>query len=108
MVLRRYYPYYGRGYVQLTHDYNYAKYQSMLGCPLSSDPDIAMRPEVALLVLVDGFRTGGFTGRPLTAYISAGKTDYVGARLVVNFNDQAEKIAGMARGWEARLATLGC
>lgn len=67
-----------------------------------------MRPDVSLFILVDGFRNGGFTGKPLTQYINAGKTDYVGARLVVNFRDQADKIAGYARGWESRLAGMSC
>ncbi|MEO0080462.1 MAG: glycoside hydrolase family 19 protein, partial [candidate division WOR-3 bacterium] len=36
----RYYPYYGRGYVQLTWESNYRKYSKILGIDLVGNPDL--------------------------------------------------------------------
>jgi len=44
----RYYPYYGRGFVQLTWDYNYDKYSDKLGVDLLADPDLVLEPNVSL------------------------------------------------------------
>jgi predicted chitinase len=92
----RYYPYYGRGYVQLTWDYNYRRYGEILGIPLVSQPDRAMEPAIACFILVHGFKHGIFTGRKITDYIRQGKTDFVGARRCINGKDKAVKIAGIA------------
>src|SRR3954464_7874510 len=50
----RYYPYHGRGYVQLTWEKNYAKYGALLGLDLVGNPDLALDPRAALFVLVHG------------------------------------------------------
>ncbi len=92
-----YYPFYGRGYVQLTWKNNYEQYSSMLDLDLVNEPDIAMRPNVALFVLVHGFKTGTFTGRRITDYLDETKTDFVGARRCINGNDKAHEIADVAK-----------
>lgn len=92
----RYYPYYGRGYVQLTWRYNYQRYSDLLGIDLIGNPDLAMDPPIACFILVHGFRTGLFTGKRLTDYISGNKADFIGARRCINGTDQAQKIAGIA------------
>lgn len=92
-----YYPYYGRGYVQLTWDYNYEKYGKLLGKDLLNHPELALEPEVALFVLVHGFKTGAFTGRKITDYINAHETDFVKARYCINGKDKAEEIAQLAK-----------
>jgi predicted chitinase len=92
----RYYPYYGRGYVQLTWEYNYRWYADLLGIDLVGNPDLAMQPEIACFILVHGFRTGKFTGKKITDYINATKNDMVGARRCINGKDKAQKIAGIA------------
>ena len=84
----RYYPFYGRGFVQLTWKNNYEKYSRILGVDMASDPDIAMRPNVALFVLVHGFKTGTFTGRKITDYIDETKTEFVRARRCINGADK--------------------
>ena len=44
----RYYPYYGRGYIQLTWDYNYRTYGQLLGLDqLEQEPDLALDPNNA-------------------------------------------------------------
>jgi len=98
-----YYPYYGRGFVQLTWDYNYAKYGKLLGKDLVAHPDLALDPEVATFVIVHGFKTGGFTGKKITDYINAHETDFVNARRCINGLDRAKDIAEIAKQY---LATL--
>lgn len=92
----RYYPYYGRGYVQLTWKYNYARYADILGIPLVTEPDRAMEPAIANFILVHGFKHGIFTGKKITDYITRGKTDFIGARRCINGTDKAAKIAAIA------------
>lgn len=99
----RYYPFYGRGFVQLTWKNNYEKYSRILGVDMASDPDIAMRPNVALFVLVHGFKTGTFTGRKITDYIDETKTDFVRARRCINGTDKAHEIASIAKKFLADL-----
>lgn len=95
----RYFPYYGRGYVQLTWEHNYQKYGKVLGIDLAGNPDLAMQPGVALFVLVHGFKTGAFTGRKMTEYINAVETDFINARRCINGRDRAHDIAQIAQGY---------
>ncbi|MDD1606504.1 MAG: hypothetical protein LUP96_07400 [Methylococcaceae bacterium] len=92
-----YYPYYGRGYVQLTWDYNYKKYGQLLGKDLLNHPELALDPEIALFVLVHGFKTGAFTGRKISDYINAHTTDFINARRCINGKNEAQKIADLAK-----------
>lgn len=46
----RYYPWYGRGYIQLTWESNYDRYGRMIGVDLLTNPDRAMEPAIAALV----------------------------------------------------------
>jgi hypothetical protein len=98
-----YYPFYGRGFVQLTWKNNYEKYSSILGVDMVADPDIAMQPNIALFVLVHGFMSGTFTGRKITDYINETKTDFVKARRCINGNDKAYAIADLAKKFLAEL-----
>jgi predicted chitinase len=98
-----YYPYYGRGYVQLTWKTNYAKYGQILGIDLVNDPDLAMDANTALFVLVHGFKIGTFTGRKITEFINEHQTDFVNARRCINGRDRAHDIAQLA---ERYLKTL--
>jgi hypothetical protein len=54
-------------------------------------------------VLVHGFKTGAFTGRKITDYIDAQKTDFVNARRCINGLDRAQDIANMAMKYLAEL-----
>jgi predicted chitinase len=92
----KYYPYYGRGYVQLTWDHNYQTYGALLEKDLYGSPELALEPEVALFVLVHGFKVGTFTGRAITRYINASATEFVNARRCINGTDRAEDIAALA------------
>ncbi|MEN1941347.1 peptidoglycan-binding protein [Luteimonas sp. MJ174] len=78
--------FYGRGYVHLTHDYNYRKFDELLGLDgeLVKNPDRAKEPELAAQILVIGMRDGLFTGRRLDRYINDDSQDAYNARRVVN------------------------
>jgi predicted chitinase len=92
----RYYPYYGRGYVQLTWKNNYEKYSKILGIDLVNNTEMAMEPNIALFILVHGFKTGTFTGRKITEYIDSHKTDFLNARRCINGRNKAHEIKKLA------------
>ena len=45
--------YHGRGYIQLTHDYNYKKYGDRLGVDLLNNPELALDGDVAAKIAVE-------------------------------------------------------
>lgn len=96
----RYYPWYGRGYVQLTWEENYKKYGF-------TDPDEALVPEKAVHVLIDGMKEGTFTGKKLSDYITLQKSEFVNARRIVNGVDKAKDIAVFAKQYDADLKAIG-
>ena len=96
----RYYPYYGRGYVQLTWDYNYERYQKILDQPLLSRPDLAMQPETSFNILVHGMKHGVFTGKKLSDYVNENRKRYDLARYVINGRDKRDLIAKYAEMFE--------
>ncbi|MGO6907697.1 glycoside hydrolase family 19 protein, partial [Rhizobium ruizarguesonis] len=84
-----YYPYYGRGYVQLTHKENYKKAGDDVGADLVKTPDLAMRPDYAARVMCIGMKEGWFRGdshgrHTLGRYFSEDVDDLVGARNIIN------------------------
>lgn len=99
----RYYPYYGRGFVQITWKNNYEKYSRLLGIDLVNNPDLAMDPHVALFILVHGFKTGTFTGRKIGDYINRSQTDFLNARRCINGRDHADDIARLAEKFRRTL-----
>jgi putative chitinase len=88
--------YYGRGYVQLTWKYNYARMGELLNIDLVNDPDLAMQPEIAWKILELGMSRGLFTAKKLSDYINDKKCDFYNARKVINGLDCAKMIAGYA------------
>lgn len=101
-----YYPYYGRGFVQITHKSNYQVYSNLLGSDLVDNPDRVMEPKISLFILVDGMAKGRFTGKRLGQYVNGTQTDFVGARRVVNGTDRAAHIANLAQNWRGRISVL--
>ena len=94
----------GRGYVQLTHKANYANASEKLGVDLVGNPDLAMTPKIAALVLVRGCSEGWFTALRLSDYLPG---SYVQDRRVVNGTDKADMIAGYAWSFEDALKVAG-
>ena len=66
-----YYPWYGRGYVQLTWEANYKKADQRLKLNglLLADPDQVMQAEIAAKILVWGCMQGWFSGKKISDYI---------------------------------------
>jgi len=105
----RYYPWYGRGYVQITWEANYKRYGI-------TNPDDALKPDVAAHILVDGMKNGIFRGgKKLSDYITLQKSDFKAARDIIN-GDQSkvvdgeridEKLARFAREYDALLKADG-
>ena len=95
--------YYGRGYVQLTWAKNYQTMGTVLGLPLYTQPDLALRYDVAYKIMSYGMTHGTFTGVSLNRFINDQKTSYEGARKIINGTDKADLIAGYATAIEQML-----
>ena len=90
--------YYGRGFVQLTWADNYKRMGNFLGLDLYQEPDLALEPETAALILVEGMlsgasKAGDFTGKSLESFFNDKTDDPVNARRIVNGLDKAKLIA---------------
>lgn len=103
----RYYPWHGRGYVQLTWRQNYKRAAQELSVPLDREPELALDSHVAAKVLVKGCRDGWFTAKRLADYITLQRSDFKGARRIVNGTDKAAQIAALAREYDAALLAAG-
>ncbi|MGH7186580.1 MAG: hypothetical protein ACREIB_09940, partial [Pseudomonadota bacterium] len=90
----------GRGYVQLTGRPNYMKAGRLLGVDLIGNPELALEPDIAGKIIVDGMMQGWFTARALPQYVNTSKVDFREARRVVNGLDKADLIAGLALAFE--------
>lgn len=93
--------YYGRGWVQLTHAYQYRKAGERLGLPLLQQPDLALQADNSYRILVTALTEGipevyrqnangashGQGPRVKAGdFISATQADYAQARAVINAN----------------------
>lgn len=103
----RYYPYYGRGYVQLTWKYNYKLAGDVFGRRLVENPDIALESELAAKIIVRGMMNGWFTGKKLSQYVTLEFSDFRNARRVVNGTDKAREIAKLAKEYDKELKASG-
>lgn len=108
--LTKYYPWYGRGYVQLTWEknYRYADEKLGLGGALITDRELAMRPDIAAKILVSGMESGWFTTKKLSDFLGDGTiANYGQARRIINGQDKAADIARQAQDFEAALQAGG-
>ena len=55
-----------------------------------------MEPNIALFILVHGFKTGTFTGHKITDFIDSHRTDFLNARRCINGLDKAHEIKRLA------------
>ena len=85
-----YYPYIGRGYVQLTWESNYYKFGKFLNIDLVKHPELANNPEYAWQILEEGMtnyygiQNPNFTSYTLEDYFTVRKNDYYNARRIIN------------------------
>lgn len=91
--------YYGRGYVQITHQENYRAMDDALGLnkSLLLNPERALEPAISYKIMSYGMREGSFMGKKqrseskgyyggnkLGDYVSAASADYFNARSIIN------------------------
>lgn len=104
---KKYYPYVGMGFVQLTWKENYVKAGKVLGVDFVKNPSKLLQPEYSAVILVKGMKEGWFTTRKLSDYITLQKSDFVGARKIVNGTDKAATIASYALEYDKDLQAYG-
>lgn len=97
------YTYRSRGYVQITWKNNYEKLGKAISTNLVTNPDHALKPQIAYKIMSYGMRNGSFTGKKLSDYLNAKKTDYTNARKIINGLDKADLIKGYAEKFETIL-----
>ena len=116
----RYYPHYGRGYVQITWLTNYewldaasAKAGLTKRGDILANLDLAMRPDIAALALREGMVEGRYDAQGkrmrdrLPASGTATRAEYVNARYLVNIQDKAELVEDYAQAFERALRDGG-
>lgn len=94
--------YYERGFAKLCWFDDYERFTKILfrlgyEIDLISNPDLALRPDVASLILIIGMRDGKFTGRDLDDYFDPIKADWFNARQIINGKHIAVIIADIAK-----------
>lgn len=103
---KKYFPYIGYGYVQLTWKDNYERIGRLIGVDLIKNPEKALEPEIAAKIMTQGMLKGWFTGvgfkknRPVNRY---NRNEYIRARAIINGSDKAELIADYAMDFEKAL-----
>lgn len=99
--------YYGRGYQQLTWWFNYATAGVAInrGLDLLFDPALALDPQVSYNVFSHCVRTGASfaNNHKISDFIYGDKTDYDGARAMINPDDKVKQIPEYAKKFEAIL-----
>ncbi len=90
------YKYRGAGFVQLTGKSNYRKMSPYVNIDLVANPEKAADFNNAAKIIVVGMMKGLFTGKKLSDYLNSSKTDWAGARRIVNA-DSGAKAAGYAK-----------
>lgn len=115
----RYFPFYGRGYVQLTWKDNYAKADRELNLSgqLTGNLELALDPDIAARIMVRGMQEGWFaadrTGkrhtlaRHLPASGAASVAQMTSARRIINGTDKNDKIAAEAMKFQKALEAGG-
>ena len=101
--------YYGRGFLQLTWAENYKKIGRKIGLDdqLYQQPDLALDPEIAASILIDGLVNGRIrANQKLGDYFNGKKADWVGARKVLSGDNKGPKVAAHARKYNKCLKWL--
>lgn len=86
--------YYGRGFCQITWLANYKEFADLLKVDLVNHPELALQPDYAAEIIVQGMKGGLFTGVSLRRYFSDTANDPLNARKIINGLDKSELIKG--------------
>lgn len=116
----RYWPWYGRGYVQTTWQKNYARLDAEAAAAGLTKPgeilanlDLAMRPDIAAFALRRGLEEGWYDaqGKTMAQRLPmsgvATRAQYINARYLVNIQDKADDIEDYAQAFERALRDGG-
>ena len=108
----RYWPWYGRGYVQLTWQKNYQRADEKLGLggTLLANADRAMELDIAAQIMRRGMVEGWFTAHTLGKHLPdrlGTIPQYEGARRIINGTDKAHSIAVYAMQFQDALVAGG-
>lgn len=114
----RYYPWYGRGLVQLTWERNYKVADAALAAAglikageLIANPSLACRPDIAAFILRRGMDEGWFTGVKNSSVLPpsgvATRQQYMNARTIINGRDKSDLIEDYAQVFERALRDGG-
>lgn len=111
---KKYYPYYGRGYVQLTWIDNYRKASNVFGVDFVKNPDLVMDVKYAIPILFTGMEEGWFTGKKLDTYLDGVDEDdkedlreFSNARRIINGTDKQVEIGQHAINFEHAIKASG-
>ena len=96
LIRKAYYPFYGRGFSQLTWRVNYIKEGKRLGLDLVNNPSLMLKVPTAANSHVYCMVHGIYTGKKLSDYIQGNRCDFIAARRIVNGTDKNVQIAGYA------------
>ncbi len=114
----RYFPWYGRGFVQLTWKVNYTKADAKCAAEFNlspgavlDEPDLVMRPDLAAFIMRKGMDEGWFSGVSLGKVLPssgvATRQQYMNARTIINGHDKADLIEDYAQAFEHALRDGG-
>lgn len=104
-----YWPWIGRGFVQITWRANYEKFRAPVkdrfGIDIIEDPDASLRLDVAAFIMIDGMVKGTFTdGRcKLSDYFNGHETDWYQARRIINGLDRTATVAAYSKQFHTDL-----
>lgn len=111
---KKYYPYVGMGYVQLTWKRNYELASKKFGVDFVANPKLLLEPKYAAPILVVGMKEGWFTGKSLKDYIDSIDEDdkedlreFSNARRIINGTDKQVEIGKIAIEYEQALKDIG-
>lgn len=114
----RYWPWYGRGYVQLTWEFNYRKADEACAraglCKpgeIMANPSKVMEVPIAAYILRQGMKQGWFTGASFSSCLPAAgvatREQYMNARTIINGRDKADLVEDYAQWFERALRDAG-
>ncbi len=104
---KKYHPYVGRGYAQVTWKENYEKVAKLLNIDCVNKPDLLLKPEYAIPAIITGMKDGWFTGKKLSDYITLQRSDFKNARRIIYDMDKANLFVEYARQYDKALLEIG-